>query len=202
MIAQFSYNARYAKYREAKNLYFPESGLFLRPADLQPSVIPYDSTFAFFIFLCLISILVLQSFYGLTNYKAAQSAAAMRACILFFQILFLCCYKVSVVILIFLFFLAHDHLLVRFQIAGRLQLINSYLYKYIYKNTAHDISALWTRHRRYRFILWVFLCGSGISVSSVRIRLHCKHGSIQPDAILSRTLKGFHGHRRKFLIQS
>ena len=93
MIAQFSYNARYAKCREVKNLYFPESGLFPRPADLQPSVIPYDSTFAFFIFLCLISILVLQSFYGLTNYKAAQSAAAMRACILFFQILFLCCYK-------------------------------------------------------------------------------------------------------------
>ena len=61
-----------------KNLYFSESGLFPRPADLQPSVIPYDSTFAFFIFLCLISILVLQSFYGLTNYKAAQSAAAMR----------------------------------------------------------------------------------------------------------------------------
>lgn len=63
------------------------------------------------------------------------------------------------------------------------------------------MSAPWTRHRRYRFILWVFLCGSGISVSSVRIRLHCKHGSIQPDAILSRTLKGFHGRRRKFLIE-
>lgn len=77
-----------------------------------------------------------------------------------------------------------------------------YLYKYIYKNTADDMSALWTRHRRHCSILWVFLCGSGISVSSVRIRLHCKHGSIQPDAILSRTLKGFHGHRRKFLIQS
>ena len=72
----------------------------------------------------------------------------------------------------------------------------------IYKNTADDMSALWTRHRRYRSILWIFLCGSGISVSSVRIRLHCKHGSIQPDAILSRTLKGFHGRRRKFLIQS
>ncbi|EFQ06977.1 hypothetical protein HMPREF9436_01573 [Faecalibacterium cf. prausnitzii KLE1255] len=36
---------------------------------------------------------MLQSFYGLTNYKVAQYAAAMRACILFFQILFLCCYK-------------------------------------------------------------------------------------------------------------
>ena len=93
LIIVISYNARYAKHREVKNLYFPESGLFPRPADLQPSVIPYDSTFAFFIFLCLISILVLQSFYGLTNYKAAQSAASMRACILFFQILFLCCYK-------------------------------------------------------------------------------------------------------------
>jgi len=108
----------------------------------------------------------------------------------------------SVVILIFLFFcerpFAHtisnrwpDH-----------SLSFHYLYKYIYKNTADDISAPWTRHRRYRSILWVFLCGSGISVSSVRIRLHCKHGSIQPDTILSRTLKGFHGHRRKFLIQS
>lgn len=199
MIAQFSYNARYAKCREVKNLYFPESGLFLRPADLQPSVIPYDSTFAFFIFLCLISILVLQSFYGLTNYKVAQSAAA--------QILSLHRFSFyvaisSVVILIFLFFcerpFAHtisnrwpDH-----------SVSFHYLYKYIYKNTADDISAPWTRHRRYRSILWVFLCGSGISVSSVRIRLHCKHGSIQPDAILSRTLKGFHGHRRKFLIQS
>lgn len=110
----------------------------------------------------------------------------------------------SVVILIFLFFCERpfartisnrwpDHSLLFHYL---------YLYKYIYKNTADDISALWTRHRRYRFILWVFLCGSGISVSSVRIRLHCKHGRIQPDAILSRTLKGFHGHRRKFLIQS
>ena len=70
LIIIFSYNAGYAKHREVKNLYFPESGLFPRPADLQPSVIPYDSTFAFFIFLCLISILVLQSFYGLTNYKS------------------------------------------------------------------------------------------------------------------------------------
>ena len=201
MIAQFSYNARYAKCREVKNLYFPESGLFPRPADLQPSVIPYDSTFAFFIFLCLISILVLQSFYGLTNYKAAQSAAAMRACILFFQILFLCCYK----------FCGHSDLLFFCErpfartISNRWpdhSLSFHYLYKYIYKNTADDMSAPWTRHRRYRSILWVFLCGSGISVSSVRIRLHCKHGSIQPDAILSRTLKGFHGHRRKFLIQS
>ena len=103
----------------------------------------------------------------------------------------------SVVILIFLFFCERpfartisnrwpDHSLLFHYL---------YLYKYIYKNTADDISALWTRHRRYRFILWVFLCG-------VRIRLHCKHGRIQPDAILSRTLKGFHGHSRKLLIRS
>lgn len=110
----------------------------------------------------------------------------------------------SVVILIFLFFCERPFARA---ISNRwpdhsLSFHYLYLYKYIYKNTADDISALWTRHRRYRFILWVFLCGSGISVSSVRIRLHCKHGSIQPDAILSRTLKGFHGHRRKFLIQS
>lgn len=110
----------------------------------------------------------------------------------------------SVVILIFLFFCARPFARA---ISNRwpdhsLSFHYLYLYKYIYKNTADDISALWTRHRRYRSILWVFLCGSGISVSSVRIRLHCKHGSIQPDAILSRTLKGFHGHRRKFLIQS
>jgi len=32
-------------------------------------------------------------FMDLQITKAAQSAAAMRACILFFQILFLCCYK-------------------------------------------------------------------------------------------------------------
>lgn len=140
-------------------------------------------------------------FMDLQITKAAQSAAAMRACILFFQILFLCCYK----------FCGHSDLFIflrtticsyDFKSLARSQFIIPYLYKYIYKNTADDMSALWTRHRRYRFILWVFLCGSGISVSSVRIRLHCKHGSIQPDAILSRTLKGFHGHRRKFLIQS
>lgn len=110
----------------------------------------------------------------------------------------------SVVILIFLFFCERPFARA---ISNRwpdhsLSFHYLYLYKYIYKNTADDISALWTRHRRYRSILWVFLCGSGISVSSVRIRLHCKHGSIQPDAILSRTLKGFHGRRRKFLIQS
>ena len=97
----------------------------------------------------------------------------------------------SVVILTFLFFCARPSART---ISNRwpdhsLSFHYLYLYKYIYKNTADDISALWTRHRRYRFILWVFLCGSGISVSSVRIRLHCKHGSIQPDAILSRTLK-------------
>lgn len=149
MIAQFSYNARYAKYREAKNLYFPESGLFPRPADLQP-------------------------------YIAIS----------------------SVVILIFLFFCARPFARAISNRWPDHSLSFHYLYKYIYKNTADDMSAPWTRHRRYRFILWVFLCGSGISVSSVRIRLHCKHGSIQPDAILSRTLKGFHGHRRKFLIQS
>lgn len=121
-------------------------------------------------------------FMDLQITKAAQSAAAMRACILFF-----CARPFARAI-------SNrwpDH-----------SLSFHYLYKYIYKNTADDMSAPWTRHRRYRFILWVFLCGSGISVSSVRIRLHCKHGSIQPDAILSRTLKGFHGHRRKFLIQS
>lgn len=103
------------------------------------------------------------------------------------------------------YFSVNDHLLVRFQIAGQITAYHSIIYiyiKYIYKNTADDMSALWTRHRRYRSILWVFLCGSGISVFSVRIRLHCKHGSIQSDAILSRTLKGFHGRRRKFLIQS
>ena len=140
-------------------------------------------------------------FMDLQITKAAQSAAAMRACILFFQILFLCCYK----------FCGHSDLLFFCERPFARAISNRwpdhsvsfhYLYKYIYKNTADDISALWTRHRRYRFILWVFLCGSGISVSGVRIRLHCKHGSIQPDAILSRTLKGFHGHRRKFLIQS
>ena len=142
-------------------------------------------------------------FMDLQITKAAQSAAAMRACILFFQILFLCCYK----------FCGHSDLLFFCErpfartISNRwpdhsLSFHYLYLYKYIYKNTADDMSAPWTRHRRYRSILWVFLCGSGISVSGVRIRLHCKHGSIQPDAILSRTLKGFHGHRRKFLIQS
>lgn len=140
-------------------------------------------------------------FMDLQITNAAQSAAAMRACILFFQILFLCCYK----------FCGHSDLLFFCErpfaraISNRWpdhSLSFHYLYKYIYKNTADDMSAPWTRHRRYRSILWVFLCGSGISVSSVRIRLHCKHGSIQPDAILSRTLKGFHGHRRKFLIQS
>ena len=88
----------------------------------------------------------------------------------------------SVVILTFLFFCARPSART---ISNRwpdhsLSFHYLYLYKYIYKNTADDISALWTRHRRYRFILWVFLCGSGISVSSVRIRLHCKHGSIQP----------------------
>lgn len=108
----------------------------------------------------------------------------------------------SVVILIFLFFCARPFARTISNRWPDHSLSFHYLYKYIYKNTADDISALWTRHRRYRFILWVFLCGSGISVSGVRIRLHCKHGSIQPDAILSRTLKGFHGHRRKFLIQS
>ena len=108
----------------------------------------------------------------------------------------------SVVILIFLFFCERPFARTISNRWPDHSLSFHYLYKYIYKNTADDISALWTCHRRYRFILWVFLCGSGISVSSVRIRLHCKHGSIQPDAILSRTLKGFHGHRRKFLIQS
>lgn len=47
----------------------------------------------FSIFLCLICILMLQSFYGFTNYKAALFTAAMRDYILFFQILFLYCYK-------------------------------------------------------------------------------------------------------------
>lgn len=140
-------------------------------------------------------------FMDLQITKAAQSAAAMRACILFFQILFYVAIS-SVVILIFLFFCERPFARTISNRWPDHSLSFHYLYKYIYKNTADDISALWTRHRRYRFILWVFLCGSGISVSSVRIRLHCKHGSIQPDAILSRTLKGFHGHRRKFLIQS
>ena len=108
----------------------------------------------------------------------------------------------SVVILIFLFFCARPFARAISNRWPDHSLSFHYLYKYIYKNTADDMSALWTRHRRYRSILWVFLCGSGISVSSVRIRLHCKHGSIQPDAILSRTLEGFHGRRRKFLIQS
>lgn len=143
-------------------------------------------------------------FMDLQITNAAQSAAAMRACILFFQILFLSFYVAisSVVILIFLFFCARPFARAISNRWPDHSLSFHYLYKYIYKNTADDMSAPWTRHRRYRFILWVFLCGSGISVSSVRIRLHCKHGSIQPDAILSRTLKGFHGHRRKFLIQS
>ena len=83
----------------------------------------------------------------------------------------------SVVILIFLFFCERPFART---VSNRwpdhsLPFHYLYLYKYIYKNTADDMSALWTRHRRYRFILWVFLCGSGISVSSVRIRLHCKH---------------------------
>ena len=81
------------KYRGVKNTSFPESGLFPRPAGLQPSVIPYDSTFAFFhIF---VSHLYFDAaiFYGFTNYEAAQSAAAQRTYILFFQILFIYCYK-------------------------------------------------------------------------------------------------------------
>ena len=102
----------------------------------------------------------------------------------------------SVVILIFLFFCARP-LLVRFQIVGQITAYHS-----IIKNTADDMSALRTHHRRYRSILWGFLCGSGISVSGIRIRLHCKHGSIQPDAILSRALKGLLGRRRKLLIRS
>ena len=79
------------KYRGVKNASFPESDLFPRPAGLQPSVIPYDSTFAFFMSYLYFDAAIF--FYGFTNYKAAQSAAAMRAYILFFQILFLCCYK-------------------------------------------------------------------------------------------------------------
>lgn len=105
----------------------------------------------------------------------------------------------SVVILIFLFFCARPFART---ISNRWPDPFHYLYKYIYKNTADDMSALRTRHRRYRSILWGFLCGSGISVSGIRIRLHCKHGSIQSDAILSRALKGFHGRRRKLLIRS
>lgn len=140
-------------------------------------------------------------FMDLQITKAAQSAAAMRACILFSRFSFYVDIS-SVVILIFLFFCARPFARAISNRWPDHSLSFHYLYKYIYKNTADDMSAPWTRHRRYRSILWVFLCGSGISVSSVRIRLHCKHGSIQPDAILSRTLKGFHGHRRKFLIQS
>lgn len=140
-------------------------------------------------------------FMDLQITKAAQSAAAMRACIFFSRFSFYVDIS-SVVILIFLFFCARPFARAISNRWPDHSLSFHYLYKYIYKNTADDMSAPWTRHRRYRFILWVFLCGSGISVSSVRIRLHCKHGSIQPDAILSRTLKGFHGHRRKFLIQS
>lgn len=201
MIAYISYNARYVKYRGVENVSFPESGLFPRPAGLHPSVIPYDSTFAFFHIFVSHLYFDAATFYGFTNYKAAQSATAMCAYILFFQILFLYCYK----------FCGHSDLFIflRTTIARTISnrwpdhsLSFHYLYKYIYKNTADDMSALWTRHRRYRSILWVFLCGSGISVSSIRIRLHCKHGSIQPDAILSRALKGFHGRGRKLLIRS
>ena len=108
----------------------------------------------------------------------------------------------SVVIPIF-YFSAHDHLLVRFQIAGQITAYHSI----IYINISIKIPPMTCPHfgrvtdgivsfYGYSYVV------SGISVSSVRIRLHCKHGSIQPDAILSRTLKGFHGHRRKFLIQS
>ena len=140
-------------------------------------------------------------FMDLQITKAAQSAAAMRDCILFSRFSFYVDIS-SVVILIFLFFCARPFARTISNRWPDHSLSFHYLYKYIYKNTADDMSAPWTRHRRYRFILWVFLCGSGISVSSVRIRLHCKHGRIQPDAILSRTLKGFHGRRRKFLIQS
>ena len=101
------------------------------------------------------------------------------------------------------YFSVNDHLLVRFQIAGQITAYHSI----IYINISIKIPPMTCPHLGrvtdgivpfygYSYVV------SGISVSSVRIRLHCKHGSIQPDAILSRTLKGFHGHRRKFLIQS
>lgn len=171
MIAYISYNARYVKYRGVENVSFPESGLFPRPAGLHPSVIPYDSTFAFFIFLCLICVLMLQSFFMDLQIIKLHSLPLPCALAFYFSRFSFYAAISSVVILIFLFFCARPFI----------------------KNTADDMSALWTRHRRYRSILWVFLCGSGISVSGIRIRLHCKHGSIQPDAILSRALKGFHG---------
>ena len=65
----------------------------------------------------------------------------------------------SVVILIFLFFCARPFARAISNRWPDHSLSFHYLYKYIYKNTADDMSALWTRHRRYRFILWVFLCG-------------------------------------------
>ena len=74
LITCISYNARYAKCREAKNLYVPESGLFPRPADLQPSVIPYDSTFAFFF------IFVSHLYFGATIFLWTYKLQSCTVC--------------------------------------------------------------------------------------------------------------------------
>lgn len=66
-------------------------------------------------------------FMDLQITNAAQSAAAMRACILFFQILFLCCYKFCGHSDLF-YFSVNDHLLVRFQIAGQITAYHSIIY--------------------------------------------------------------------------
>lgn len=155
----------------------------------------------FFIFLCLICILMLQLFMDLQITKLHSLPLPCALTFYFSRFSFYIAIS-SVVILIFLFFCARPFART---ISNRWldhSLSFHYLYKYIYKNTADDMPALRTHHRRYRSILWGFLCGSGISVSGIRIRLHCKHGSIQSDAILSRALKGFHGRRRKLLIRS
>lgn len=58
----------------------------------------------------------------------------------------------SVVILIFLFFCARPFARAISNRWPDHSLSFHYLYKYIYKNTADDMSAPWTRHRRYRSI--------------------------------------------------
>lgn len=58
----------------------------------------------------------------------------------------------SVVILIFLFFCERPFARTISNRWPDHSLSFHYLYKYIYKNTADDMSAPWTRHRRYRFI--------------------------------------------------
>ncbi len=107
-----------------------------------------------FYILCLISILVLQSFMDLQITKL--HSLPLPCALAFYFSRFSFYVDISSVVILIFYFSAHDHF--ARAISNRWpdhSLSFHYLYKYIYKNTADDMSAPWTRHRRYRSILWV-----------------------------------------------